>query len=282
MILNFVSELPLTRIRLFFARILYLVVKTFVKSQHVTAIRKGITYSLDLSEGIDLSVFVFGNYQPLITKNKYYTIPENACIFDVGANMGCMTLQFAKKAVNGHVYAFEPADFAYGKLLENINLNPLLKKRITPVKKFASDTTSKKTIPFAMSSWKTDSLFKKGHPVHGGEERKTSFATCTTIDMYCFYNSIKKVDLIKIDTEGHELSVLNGAVKTIESFKPVVIFETGQYQMTEQGVCFTDYLDVFIPLGYRLVCLQNNKDITIKNFENLIPLNSTVDIIAIP
>lgn len=276
-----VSRLPLTLIKLFLARIAYLFIRIFLRSNHIKSKRDGITYKLDLSEGIDLSIFIMGSYQRHIFDNHFCSIPEDAIIFDIGANMGCMTLQFAKTATVGHVFAFEPTDFAYKKLLNNIDLNPELKPRITPVKQFASDKSMIAPRPFAMASWKTDSFTSKGHPVHGGVERDTGLAPSITIDEFCESNEITRVDLIKIDTEGHELPVLKGAVNILKKQQPVIIFETGRYLMDEQGVHFMEYLVLLETLGYRLYSLQRNMEVTRDNHKKMIPRLSTVDIIAL-
>ncbi|MFA6008544.1 MAG: FkbM family methyltransferase [Desulfobacteraceae bacterium] len=277
-----VSRLPLTRIKLFLARIAYLFIRIFLRSNHIKSKRDGITYKLDLSEGIDLSIFIMGTYQRHIFDNPFYSIPEDAIIFDIGANMGCMTLQFAKAATAGHVFAFEPTDFAYRKLLNNVDLNLELKPRITPVKQFASDKSMIAPRPFAMASWKTDSFTSKGHPVHGGVERNTGLAPSITIDEFCESNEIIRVDLIKIDTEGHELPALKGAVNILKKQQPVIIFETGRYLMDEQGVHFIEYLVLLETLGYRLYILQRDMEVTRDNHEKIIPRLSTVDIIALP
>ncbi len=279
---TFHTRIPKTRIRLFLARIAYLSVRIFLRSDHTTVKRDGITYSLDLSEGIDLSIYLLGSYQSHIFKNRFYTIPHDAVIFDIGANMGCMTLQFARRAVNGQVYAFEPTDFAYRKLLKNIDLNPELKERITPVKQFAASRSMAAPRPFAMASWKTDSFSSSGHPVHGGIERCTSLAPSVTLHEFCKVNSILRVDMIKIDTEGHELDVLKGAVSLLDKHRPVVIFETGIYQMAEQGIDFNDYIDLLEIMGYTLYILQNGREVTRSNHTQQIPGLSTVDIIALP
>jgi FkbM family methyltransferase len=282
MLQSVLSRLPLTRIKLFFARVVYLFVRIFLRSNHVEVRRGGITYRLDISEGIDLSVFLFGSYQRHVFRNRYYTIPSNARIMDIGANMGSMALSFAKAAPRGHVYAFEPTDFAYRKLLRNIDLNPDIGSRITPVKQFASDRTMGAPRPFAMASWKTDSFTSKGHPVHGGMERATSLAPSVTLDDYCRENNIPAVDLIKIDTEGHELAVLKGAAGILKKHRPVIIFEAGKYLMDEEGVNFMDYLDLLTALDYRLFVLQRNGEITKDRPMGLIPVKSTVDVIAVP
>jgi len=276
------SRVPMTRIKLFLARVSYLFIRIFLRSNHITSKRDGITYKLDLSEGIDLSIFIMGTYQRHIFTNHFYSMPEDAIIFDIGANMGCMALQFAKTATSGRVYAFEPTDFAYSKLLNNIDLNPEFKPRITPVKQFASDKSMIAPRPFAMASWKTDCFTSKGHPVHGGVERNTGLAPSITLDEFCESNGIIRVDLIKIDTEGHELPVLKGAVNILKKQQPVIIFETGRYLMDEQGVHFMEYLVLLESLGYRLYVLQRNMEVTRTNHEKMIPRLSTVDIIALP
>lgn len=50
-----------------------------------------------------------------------------------------------------------------------------------------------------------------------------------TLDNFCINNNIYP-DLIKIDTEGHELSVLKGAKRTLQKKKPIVLFECNQQE----------------------------------------------------
>ena len=45
----------------------------------------------------------------------------------------------------------------------------------------------------------------------------------TTIDDYCIENNIREIDLIKIDTEGFEKEVFEGAITTFENIKPKFI-----------------------------------------------------------
>jgi FkbM family methyltransferase len=277
-----ISRIPLTRLKLFIAWVSYQIIRIFVRTNLVTVTRDSVSYQLDLSEGIDLSIYLLGSYQKHIIHNPFTRIKENAVIFDIGANMGCMSLQFAKAAVNGHVYAFEPTDFAYSKLLKNIDLNPHLKSRITPVKQFASDKTQPVPHLFAVASWKTDSLNPKGHPIHGGVAKATSMAPSITLDDFCMENGIKSVDLIKIDTEGHELSVIRGSLNMIEKHKPVIIFEVGQYLLDEMGISFMEIFDILNELGYRLFDIRKGRHVTAQNHAAIIPHRSTIDIVALP
>jgi len=50
------------------------------------------------------------------------------------------------------------------------------------------------------------------------------------IDSFCLTNNIKKIDLLKIDTEGHEMSVLLGAEKSMKNIK-VILLEVSEHDM---------------------------------------------------
>lgn len=276
------SRIPWTRIKLFGARILYVVLRIFLRSNHVQVKRDGIQYHLDLSEGIDLSIFIFGHFQPKVVNNPFYTMPQDAVVFDVGANMGGMTLAFAKHAPYGTVHAFEPTDYAFKKLLKNIDLNPYLKPRIVPVKCFVGDRSLTAPVLFTAASWKTDAFFSKGHPLHGGIDKSTGHAPGITLDDYCETNKISRLDLIKIDTEGHEITVIKGAMGVITTFKPVIIFEVGKYMLDEKGVRFMDFITLLGNHGYTFASLKNGQVIDPVNFRRIIPRRSTIDIIARP
>lgn len=88
----FNSWLPITRIKIFLAKILYKTVTLFVGKEKKTIKRGGVTYEVDLSEGIELSLYLFGSFQKHITKNAFLTIKDNFTIIDIGANVGLMTL----------------------------------------------------------------------------------------------------------------------------------------------------------------------------------------------
>ena len=121
---TFLNSLPLTRIKLFVARILFHVAKPIYGTKKRIIKRNGLTFEVDITEGLDLSLFLFGNFQKHVSENKFIHLPQDAIIFDIGANVGIMTLNFAQKAVNGKTYAFEPTHYALDKLQRNLDLNP--------------------------------------------------------------------------------------------------------------------------------------------------------------
>ena len=96
--MGLLNRLPLTRVKIGIARILYKGLPPRYRKQKQRITRGGIRYEADLSEGIDLSLFLFGGFQKHVTHSRFVEIPEDAVILDVGANIGVMTLQFAKLA----------------------------------------------------------------------------------------------------------------------------------------------------------------------------------------
>ena len=105
--------------------------------------RNSINWELDLSEGIDLSIFLFGHFQNEITKSIFSMIrnvrkydKKLISIIDVGSNIGDKSLSLTKKLIdykinNFKIFSIEPTEFAYQKQLKNLKLNSSLKKKLT-------------------------------------------------------------------------------------------------------------------------------------------------------
>jgi FkbM family methyltransferase len=280
--IRILNRLPLTRIRIFIAQVLYRILHLILR-RDIRRVRRGdVSYELDLSEGIDLSIFLFGNFQRYVIGEKFFKLQDNAVVLDVGANIGSMTLQFARMVPRGHVYAFEPTNYAYAKMIRNLAINQELAKRITPIKSFVSNRAETTSSINAYASWKVDGSPSIKHPLHGGILQPAESTPSMTLDDFCRMQKFSNVDLIKIDTDGHELPVLEGAFETIRKFLPHIVFEIGLYVLKEQGIHFGRYFDIFSSFAYTLIDSKSGKRISMENFHDIIPLRSTTDIIALP
>jgi FkbM family methyltransferase len=246
-------------------------------------VRNGIKYELDLSEGIDLSVFLFGNFQKHVSQNKVLKLSEDAVIFDIGANCGTMTLPFSRLVPCGKVYSFEPTHYAFSRLQRNLELNPDLAARVTAIQSFVSSDTSEQTQIKAYASWKVGRAVEGAkHQIHQGIVKSTDGVGAISLDDFCGQSDIERLDFMKIDTDGHEFEVLKGARETIGRFCPMIIFEIGMYVMEEWNINFSDYLRFFDELNYSLVDSGSLKAINAGNDDKRIPLKGTIDILAIP
>src|SRR5690348_2077690 len=93
----------------------------------LVARRRNINWSLDLSQGIDLYNYLFGEFEIQTSAALRRIVRPGNCVLDIGANIGAHTLTLAKLVGSaGKVFAFEPTDFAFEKLQTNLSLNPEL------------------------------------------------------------------------------------------------------------------------------------------------------------
>ena len=279
----FNSWLPITKIKIFGAKILYKVTTLFVGKNKRVIIRDGVNYEVDLAEGIELSLFLFGKFQSHITKNSFLKIEPNFTIIDIGANVGLMTLQFAKLVPKGKVYSFEPTFYALERLKKNLSLNGELAKNVTVINSFVSETSSSTPDIVAYSSWKVNGeRGNNDHPVHLGTPKGTEGVPSVSFNDFVENQKLEKIDFIKIDTDGHEYEVFKGADKAIAKYRPKIIFEIGLYVMDEKNINFEFYYNYFQKLNYKLVDTKTEKEISLSNYKKYIPMNGSTDLIAIP
>ena len=276
----FSNNIRVTHIKIQCAKYLYYLTKIFIRENKKIITRHDLKFEVDLNEGIDFNLYLSGNYQKHIYENRLLNIPEDAVIFDIGANSGVMSLFFSKKVKKGFVYSFEPTHYAFEKLKRNVDLNPELSKRIVLTQCFVSSSSEHEPDLKAYSSWpltKDDS----SHNIHNGVIKSASGVHSITIDEFCKDNRIENVGIIKIDTDGHELDVLKGAKETINKNKPGIIFEVGIYLLEERSISFIDFINFFTDLNYKIFTLKN-REISKDNFTKYIPRLGTADIIALP
>jgi FkbM family methyltransferase len=274
-----------TQTKLKIANWLYRFVKLIYRDNIQVITRKGITIEADLREGLDLSMFIFGDFQSHIYKSPYLNVPSDAVIFDVGGNIGILSLFFAQKVPKGQVHAFEPTHFALKKFKRNVGLNPSLLDRITLNHCFVSSKSETAPAITAFSSWRVDGLSAAEgpiHEVHKGEAMDTSGVPSVTIDEYCERNQIEKLSLIKIDTDGHEIDVLRGARKSIMKFKPFIVFELCGYLMEERNLTIDDYTDFFESVQYKMYDETKKNEITKNNHKRILPQDGGIDAMAFP
>lgn len=270
-----------TNLKIKIAKLLLFIVKIFYKNNIRIVRRNGINFQIDLEEGIDLHLFLFGGFQNHVYSNGVIKLGKDAVIIDVGGNIGLMSLFFAKTIDSGRIYAFEPTDYALKKFQKNLELNSKLAKKIEVLQYFIYSKIDKNPDIKAFSSWKLTGNDDNKHKVHKGIAKPAKDVEAITLDYFVEKRALSKLDLIKIDTDGYELEVLKGTINTMQKLRPKIIFEIGLYVMDEKNISFDDYLKLFSELSYKIVTVKN-KEVTIANYKKHIPQNGTVDLIAMP
>jgi FkbM family methyltransferase len=245
--------------------------------------RNGIKYEVDLSEGIELSLYLFGNFQEHVINNSFYALKKSDVVFDIGTNVGLMTLQFAQLVPEGKVYSFEPTHYALQRLKRNLELNPELAKRVEVTNTFISAKSETAPNIVAFSSWKVNGESdSSNHPVHLGTPKSTEGVPSITLDDFVKMKNIGRINFIKIDTDGHEYEVFQGARETLRKLRPFVVFEIGLYVLEEKKIDYNFYDNYFKELNYSLYDTKSKKKITLSNYKSYIPNKGSTDLIAVP
>lgn len=150
--------------------------------------------------------------------------------FDIGANIGYYSLLASKSNPSIKVFAFEPATGPKYYLNKNILLNNM-EQNIIPVY-YALSKNSSEIDFYEVKSAKYNYLDKNLSGEHNtGTKTKTRNFIKTVVQSerlstFIEKNKIESIDLIKIDTEGTEVEILESGTYYIESFNPIVICET--------------------------------------------------------
>jgi FkbM family methyltransferase len=212
--------------------------------------RDGLAWELDLTEGIDLYVYLAGRFEWRLSRVLTGLVRPGDTVLDVGANIGAHTLPLARATgPAGRVIAYEPTAFAFGKLLTNIALNPDLAPRIVPVQAMLVGARSEPVQPSVYSSWPLVPA-RDLHAEHRGRAMATDGARAITLDDHLRDLEVQRVDLVKIDVDGFECSVLRGAKEALRRWRPVLVMEWAPYIHQALGHRLDECLSVVRELGY--------------------------------
>jgi FkbM family methyltransferase len=166
-----------------------------------------------------------GKWEPKCLKFLSGIVREGDIVFDVGAWVGPYSLFFSKLVGSGgRVIAFEPTRKSFNMLVDNLNRNEILNVFPKPcgLCNFVG-TMEFRGYGRGISMVK----YKKG------QGTPLFYAKCTTIDKYCREHKIVP-DGMKIDVEGAEGLVIEGAANVIKSYSPWALIEFHGALLTEE------------------------------------------------
>jgi FkbM family methyltransferase len=164
-------------------------------------------------------------------------------VIDVGANVGVYTFSAAKRVgAQGRVIAVEPFSGCVRCLEETCRVN-----QFDWVKVYAGAASDRNDTAYLSLNAASEL-----NELVAEEKEGTEKVECFTLDWVCDREHLNQVDFLKIDAEGHELSVLAGSEKVLSQFKPIIVYEN---IAGSQGsnIAVTDYLKT---KGYNIFCYR--------------------------
>jgi FkbM family methyltransferase len=189
-----------------------------------------------------------GYYEPNMMQFIATVVRRGSTCLDVGANIGILTCAIAECCAPGKVYAFEPGSQSCEWLRANVEAND------------CSNVTVVQSAVYSCSGV----VELHGHAEHpGGEFISETDATdktheavrAVTIDEFVATARVPRVDFIKLDVEGSELHALDGARRTIERCRPILVVECnplalGRFQHRPVSALFGRLADLYGKVGY--------------------------------
>lgn len=225
-------------------------------------VRDGIAYKLDISDMVDWYIY-FGFKEPA-RETLLSLIPKGACFLDVGANVGQVTLHASRLVgPEGRVIAFEPTPFNLGRLNANLKLNHV--QNVTVEELGLGDRAGS----FLISNVDEGNQGMNRIVQQSSDAGRTTTIRVTTLDAYVNEHNLAKIDMIKIDVEGFELKMLNGAKATLEKWHPILFIELDDGNLMEQGTSAKDLVTFLVGLGYTVDHAETRQLITVNaDFNN--------------
>lgn len=211
-----------------------------------------------------------GYYEPFLMTFFSRVVSPDAICLDIGANIGTISLCLSNLAYDGMVYAFEASKNNYIYLLKNIGKNDI--NNIEPLHLGIYDKKCSMDIQYI-------------EEFAGGAFMNTTGATdvrsimetihCVSLDEWIEEKGLTRLDIMKLDIEGAEVKAIEGAMKTIQRFKPDFVVEYNEVTLER---FFGEHPEAF----YQKLCSIYPK-VSLISRENgdLIELSSFADLHAI-
>jgi FkbM family methyltransferase len=244
--------------------------RTLPAYQGTIRLPNGSRLTLDSRQKAERWLLFSGSYQPAVTAwLRAKTAPGAYCL-DVGANLGFYTIQLAHWAgATGRVMGFEANPAMAIKVREQIAANAFAHAQI--IERAVSDQPGSVTFHIATDPGK--SSLQADHAATLAQVT----VEATTLDAAVSAAGWSRLDVIKMDIEGHDCYGLRGAQHSLRQFRPCLVFE---YSASTPPEVAAEVFDLLESLSYRLAQLR--PDGTLADFDWRRVTSGHVDVTAEP
>ena len=209
----------------------------------------GVQFETDLTDRIQRQMWA-GTYEPHVRACLDTLIEPGHVYFDVGGHIGYHAVAAAHKVgVNGQVFAFEADPIMYERLSRNLEQFSWAHATHAAVWDHSGILTFARSPVAHESGWGTLSEvrdFDKGEHLD---------VRAISLDEWCRDTRVTRWDMMKLDAEGSELAVLQGAQNALEQFRPIMIIEINGIVLKQSGISSTQVVDLLTARSYRLFSL---------------------------
>jgi len=215
----------------------------------------GLKFNLYLGNDLSRQLFIAGCAEPNEFAFLDRVLEPGMVFVDAGANEGLYTL-FASRRVgaSGHVLSFEPSEREYARLQSNLSLNQLTNVRAYQIA--LADRNGEEEL--AVAGFEHEGQNTLGAFVHQGVSLlRKEHVTMRQLDTLTGEEKFPKIDVIKLDVEGAEVRVIQGAQKVLREHRPVVLFEALESALQAQGSNLASLMELLSSCGYQLFAFDS-------------------------
>lgn len=202
------------------------------------------------------SLIIYGVWEKFETDLFYKIVKPGDVVVDVGANIGYYTLIAAGLVgKEGKVYAFEPEPSNYKLLTKNVGINSF--RNVTAIQKAISDDNGKIRLYLDKVNLGAPSFSEENIFIERG-----SYVDVETISLDEFFENRKKEEkfnFIKIDAEGAEGLIVNGAKNILQENNPKILMEFWPYGQKNIGTDPMKLLNTLMDYGYGMRLVDDEK-----------------------
>jgi len=181
------------------------------------------------------------DYEPHFYNTIKGLVGLNETVIDCGANIGYHTVTLSKQVgPGGKVYAFEPQRIVFQQLAGNVFLNGC-----TNVFCFNNALgDSKKDVQMGYVNYDDVNLSTGGNTIGSGGD------SVTMLFLDEILQNEKNISFIKIDVQGCELQLINGALKLLDNLRPVLFIEIEDFWLRRFNTSSEELMNKLLNLNY--------------------------------
>ena len=197
-------------------------------------------------------------------------LPPGGTFIDVGANFGTFSLLASRLVgASGHVIAIEPQARLSSMIRKSAELSGVTNCEVMQVACGRDKATLELLVPSDDSGRAGFYSGFSGRMKHATE--KVDVIPLDSLDL-------ENVSMIKIDVEGSEMDVLDGAVATLQRRKPALMIELNPWSAAAAGKSPRDVVDRLASLGYTSLSIVDRYPEVIHSWE--LPLDRQLNVVA--
>ena len=180
------------------------------------------------------------------------------CVLDIGAHIGLVTMPMSRAiGSEGKIYAFEPSAANRQTLEHHLNLNNI--KNVTVINSLVGNKTQENVIFYESSAI---SGMNTCAPIKNSSQYLEKYHSQISLDEFCGIHRLEP-SIIKIDVEGFELSVIEGAKNLLTTSKPKIFLSIHPQHLMSLGRSSEELRTYITEMDYEISDIQGKP---VKNF----------------